>query len=144
MVVVYCLCRRKRKKLQNLQPSHPPDNEALFVTADYSKVDVDLGQMIGQGRYADVWEGRLRDGRVVAIKVFKSTARDSWERECKIYLTPDFQHKNILLYCGRDTDGMRLMVEYHPNGSLYDLLRNETISLPEFCVLAETAALGKL
>ena len=137
---MYCCIRRTRKKLQTLDPSNVPDDEALFTPPDYSESDVEYCQKIGQGRYADVWEGKLKDGRVVAVKEFRPQARQSWQQELSIYLTPDIQHKNVMLYCGCDTNMQRLMLEYHAKGSLYELLSNKTISLAEFCILAETAA----
>ena len=45
---------------------------------------VQMQQMVGQGRYGEVWLARWR-GERVAVKVFYTTEEASWFRETEIY-----------------------------------------------------------
>ena len=56
---------------------------------------IDLGRIIGQGRYGEVRLGIWR-GERVAVKIFPSREDDSWQREKEIYNTAMLRHDNLL------------------------------------------------
>lgn len=138
-----------------------------FGEISYSKEDLELLDLIGQGRFARVYRARQSD-REIAVKIF-SQANASWDREREIYSTANFGHSSILGYHGdahlnRDAttlivggtqhrlrhgddyvlgrDTYWLIFDYHSNGSLYDYLQRHVINLEQFCNLAESVANG--
>lgn len=60
--------------------------------------------IIGQGRFGEVWKGRWR-GENVAVKIFSSREERSWFREAEIYQTVMLRHDNILGFIAADNKG---------------------------------------
>ena len=143
---------------------------SLCEITSLSCEELELLNAVGQGRFATVHRAR-QEGKDIAVKIFtnKPQAIASWEREKAIYSTPNFGHPSILGYHGDaylDADANTLMIggkrrqllngatynihrdtywlvfDYHSNGSLYDYLQRNIISLEQFCDLAESAACG--
>lgn len=56
---------------------------------------VRLVNIIGKGRFGEVWRGAWR-GESVAVKIFNSQDEKSWFREVEIYQTVMLRHENIL------------------------------------------------
>lgn len=65
---------------------------------------IQLVEIIGQGRYGEVWRGRWR-GENVAVKIFSSREERSWFREAEIYQTVMLRHDNILGFIAADNKG---------------------------------------
>lgn len=61
-------------------------------------------EIIGQGRFGEVWRGRWR-GENVAVKIFSSREERSWFREAEIYQTVMLRHDNILGFIAADNKG---------------------------------------
>lgn len=69
---------------------------------------IQLVDIIGKGRFGEVWRGRWR-GENVAVKIFSSREECSWFREAEIYQTVMLRHENILGFIAADNKG-RLVV----------------------------------
>ena len=99
---------------------------------------IKLGDPIGSGRFGQVYIGEYL-GEKVAVKKFASRDEQSWFRETEIYNTVLLRHENILGFFASDmvsNNGVTelwLITQYHPNGSLYDYLNQE--SVPQNIVL---------
>lgn len=65
---------------------------------------IQLVEIIGQGRFGEVWRGRWR-GENVAVKIFSSREERSWFREAEIYQTVMLRHENILGFIAADNKG---------------------------------------
>lgn len=63
-----------------------------------------LQEIIGKGRFGEVWRGRWRGGDV-AVKIFSSREERSWFREAEIYQTIMLRHENILGFIAADNKG---------------------------------------
>ena len=81
----------------------------LFVQRTVARTIV-LQEIIGKGRFGEVWRGRWRGGDV-AVKIFSSREERSWFREAEIYQTIMLRHKNILGFIAADNKGKC----FHPN-----------------------------
>ena len=95
---------------------------------------IKLGERIGSGRFGQVYVGDYR-GEKVAVKKFVSHDDKSWARETEIYNTVYLINDNILGFFASDmvsNNGVTelwLITHYHPNGSLYDYLNLEVVSV---------------
>lgn len=69
---------------------------------------IKLGERIGVGGYGCVYRGRWFDDPI-AIKIFLSSERPSWDREVEIYKTPGLNHENILRYIAADNTVNRIL-----------------------------------
>ncbi|KAL5768415.1 hypothetical protein ACOSP7_014967 [Xanthoceras sorbifolium] len=80
--------------------------------------------LIGKGGYSEVYKGRLRDGRLVAIK--RLTKGTEHERTngflCEIGIIAYVDHPNTAKLIGCGNDGMHLVLQLSPLGSLGSLL----------------------
>lgn len=75
----------------------------LFVQRTVARTIV-LQEIIGKGRFGEVWRGRWRGGDV-AVKIFSSREERSWFREAEIYQTIMLRHENILGFIAADNKG---------------------------------------
>ncbi|KAL8155626.1 cold-responsive protein kinase 1-like [Apium graveolens] len=83
---------------------------------------------IGEGGFADVYKGIMKNGDIVAVKklaVTTSKAKNDFESEVK--LISNVNHRNIirLLGCGGRGSKLLLVFEYMANGSLDKFLYGE-------------------
>ena len=89
-----------------------------------------LRELIGTGRYGQVYVGDYRDD-LVAVKIFSTVDEESFNREKEIYNIVSIRHDNVLGYIASDmisNNGVTelwLITQYHPLGSLYDFLSVE-------------------
>ncbi|XP_076062987.1 activin receptor type-1-like isoform X2 [Oratosquilla oratoria] len=108
-----------------------------------------LAEVIGKGRYGEVWRG-VWHGENVAVKIFFSRDEASWARETEIYSTVLLRHENILGFYGSDMTSrgsctqLLLVTHYHPRGSLYDQLVNHTLDHTRLLTLCLSTVNGIL
>lgn len=81
----------------------PPSGLPLFVQRTVARTIV-LQEIIGKGRFGEVWRGKWRGGDV-AVKIFSSREERSWFREAEIYQTIMLRHENILGFIAADNKG---------------------------------------
>lgn len=84
-------------------PLLPPSGLPLFVQRTVARTIV-LQEIIGKGRFGEVWRGKWRGGDV-AVKIFSSREERSWFREAEIYQTIMLRHENILGFIAADNKG---------------------------------------
>ncbi|XP_072930753.1 TGF-beta receptor type-1 [Epargyreus clarus] len=108
---------------------------------------IQLVDIIGKGRFGEVWRGRWR-GENVAVKIFSSREECSWFREAEIYQTVMLRHENILGFIAADNKDngtwtqLWLITDYHENGSLFDFLTARTIDSNTLVKMALSIATG--
>lgn len=83
---------------------------------------IQLVEIIGKGRFGEVWRGRWR-GQPVAVKIFSSRDERSWFREVEIYQTVMLRHSNILGFIAADNKGKN----YFKDMLLSKLLKVSTV-----------------
>nr|CAD7589421.1 unnamed protein product [Timema genevievae] len=108
---------------------------------------IQLVEIIGKGRFGEVWRGRWR-GENVAVKIFSSREERSWFREAEIYQTVMLRHENILGFIAADNKDngtwtqLWLITDYHENGSLFDYLNRSTVDISGMIRMALSIATG--
>lgn len=108
---------------------------------------IQLIEIIGKGRFGEVWRGRWR-GENVAVKIFSSREERSWFREAEIYQTVMLRHENILGFIAADNKDngtwtqLWLVTDYHENGSLFDFLNHTTVDVTGMIRMAYSIATG--
>ncbi|XP_032792572.2 TGF-beta receptor type-1 isoform X1 [Daphnia magna] len=108
---------------------------------------IQLMDIIGKGRFGEVWRGRWR-GENVAVKIFSSREERSWFREAEIYQTVMLRHDNILGFIAADNKDngtwtqLWLVTDYHENGSLFDFLNRTTVDSTTMVRMALSIATG--
>ncbi|XP_053115726.1 activin receptor type-1C isoform X2 [Hemicordylus capensis] len=106
-----------------------------------------LQDIIGKGRFGEVWRGKWC-GEDVAVKIFSSRDERSWFREAEIYQTIMLRHENILGFIAADNKDngtwtqLWLVSEYHEQGSLYDYLNSNMVTVDGMIKLALSIASG--
>lgn len=108
---------------------------------------IQLIEVIGKGRFGEVWRGRWR-GENVAVKIFSSREECSWFREAEIYQTVMLRHENILGFIAADNKDngtwtqLWLVTDYHENGSLFDFLTTRSVDTKGMLMMVMSIATG--
>ncbi|XP_058092876.1 probable serine/threonine-protein kinase PBL21 isoform X2 [Magnolia sinica] len=129
---------------------HPSDSrearrfmldELNLATKNFSDIN-----LIGQGKFGEVYKGLLNDGMIVAIKRRPGAPNQELIEEVR-YLS-SIRHRNIVIllgYCQENNQQM-LVYEYIPNGSvsshLYAQISNELLEFKNRLSVALGAAKG--
>ncbi|XP_042874018.1 TGF-beta receptor type-1-like isoform X3 [Penaeus japonicus] len=142
-----------------LMGSHTPIREFMDLTSSGSGSglpllvqrsiarQIQLIDIIGKGRFGEVWRGRWR-GEYVAVKIFSSRDERSWFREVEIYQTVMLRHDNILGFIAADNKDngtwtqLWLVTDYHEKGSLFDYLMRYTVETSGMIRMALSIATG--
>lgn len=119
---------------------------------------IKLEVLVGKGRFAEVWSGRLLQGEkggsnsheTVAVKVFPAVEYASWRNECSIFSDPNMVHDNIVRFRAAEERGppghtLRqhwLILAYHSLGNLQDFLTANTLGWEELVAMAGSIAKG--
>lgn len=111
---------------------------------------IQLEVLVGKGRFAEVWAGRLRQGEAVAVKVFPALEVASWRNECSIVSDPNMLHDNIVRFRAAEERGppghaprqLWLVLAYHGLGNLQDFLRANILGWEELVAMAASVAKG--
>ncbi|XP_072331189.1 activin receptor type-1B [Scyliorhinus torazame] len=132
-VCSYVTVRKSLKDLMTDTTTGSGSGLPLFVQRTIARTVV-LHEIVGKGRYGEVWHGKWH-GDDVAVKIFPSHEERSWLREAEIYQTSMLRHENVLGFIAADNkdDGIRtqlwLVSDYHENGSLFDYLDRYTVTI---------------
>ncbi|KAL7675901.1 hypothetical protein ACOME3_002162 [Neoechinorhynchus agilis] len=106
-----------------------------------------LVEIIGKGRFGEVWLGTWHDDPV-AVKIFSARDERSWFRETEIYQTALIRHANILGFIAADNidtgawTQLWLVTDYYPDGSLYDYLVKHVVTVETMLIMLTSIATG--
>ncbi|KAK3152822.1 hypothetical protein QOZ80_2BG0164020 [Eleusine coracana subsp. coracana] len=98
-------------------------NIRCFTEKQIESITDNYNTVLGKGGFSVVYQGRLDDGRPVAVKKYIFTTKKK-EFMKEVIIQSQFSHRNIvrLLGCCVEADAPMLVTEFAPNGNLSDLL----------------------
>lgn len=103
-------------------------------------------EKIGKGRCGFVYRAKVGNSEdtMVAVKIFPIEKISSYSSEVSVYQLPHLKHENILQFLGQEwhSKELWLIMEYYEHKSLYDHLKNHTISLTELLTIAKGISRG--
>lgn len=109
--------------------------------------DLDLIQVIGEGKYGKIWRG-LWHGDDVVAKLYVPSEEKYFKNEVDVN-NKIGNHENILrvqhchtAFSWNKVTYRCIVMEFHENGSLFDFLNHRTVNIQEMCSLALSAARG--
>ncbi|XP_068752319.1 activin receptor type-1-like isoform X1 [Montipora capricornis] len=123
------------------------DSEFHPLAQRTSAQDLDLIKVIGEGKFAKVWRG-LWHGDDVAVKLFHPSKVEVFNNEVSVNSVVGNQQNILRLQHSHSAFSWNqityscIVMEYHENGSLFDLLNHRTVNIQEMCSLALSAARG--
>ncbi|KAL7102807.1 hypothetical protein ACP275_08G140600 [Erythranthe tilingii] len=141
--------RRKNKAVNGIDepasiaPERISYYELLQATEQFSEMN-----LLGMGSFGSVYKAVLRDGKILAVKVFNSlseAASKSFEVECEVLR--NIRHRNLtkVISSCSNRDFKALVLEYMPNGNLdkwlyshnycLDLMQRLNIMIDVACAL---------
>ncbi|XP_028951642.2 LEAF RUST 10 DISEASE-RESISTANCEUS RECEPTOR-LIKE PROTEIN KINASE-like 2.1 [Malus domestica] len=124
LVVVCCFFWKKRiQKHQIVEAflrSYGPLQVQRHSYSEVKKMTDSFKEKLGQGGYGAVYKGKLKDGRLVAVKVLTQLKGDGEEFMNEVATISRTSHVNIVSLLGYCFEGSKraLIYEFMPNGSL--------------------------
>ncbi|PIN02336.1 Serine/threonine protein kinase [Handroanthus impetiginosus] len=120
--LVLLRCKRKRQEAHQTHVLPAISHERIsYYELQKATNGFSESNMLGTGGFSSVYKGTLRDGALVAVKVFNMQvegASRSFDRECEVLRS--LRHRNLtkVISSCTNSDFRALVLEYMPKGSL--------------------------
>ncbi|KAL3521628.1 hypothetical protein ACH5RR_019777 [Cinchona calisaya] len=104
-----------------------------YSYSEIKKMTNNFKEKLGEGGYGTVYQGKLRSGPFVAVKIMENSMASEQEFVSEVATIGRIHHVNVVQLIGFCTEGSKraLIYEFMPNGSLdkYIFRRGQSVSL---------------
>ncbi|KAL4228707.1 Bone morphogenetic protein receptor type-2 [Mactra antiquata] len=129
-------------------PTNVNDGDDPSQYPTFNIDDLKISCLITKGRFSEVWKGSLND-QDVAVKIYSPSYRQYYLNEKYIYSLPHMEHENIMKFFGGEERILQdgniqhlLVLQYVPDGTLMNYLKNNVIDWYTMCKMCLTLARG--
>jgi serine/threonine protein kinase len=121
------LRKKHDQDLEDLIRNHVPLPLKRYSFSDVKKMTNFFKDKLGQGGYGTVYEGRLTDGHLVAVKVLVASEGNGEEYINEVASISRTSHVNVVTLLGFCLEGDKriLIFDFMPNGSLEKFINHE-------------------
>ncbi|XP_015934338.2 rust resistance kinase Lr10-like isoform X2 [Arachis duranensis] len=125
-IVIFCICKWRRRHLSiydSIEDFLRSDNNIMPIRYSYKEIKNITGKFktkLGNGGYGSVFQGKLRSGRLVAVKVLNKAKSNGQEFINEVATIGRIHHVNVVQLIGFCVEGSKrcLVYELMQNGSL--------------------------
>ncbi|XP_050893098.1 LEAF RUST 10 DISEASE-RESISTANCE LOCUS RECEPTOR-LIKE PROTEIN KINASE-like 2.8 [Lathyrus oleraceus] len=134
--------------IEKFLKEHGPLPVARYNYSDIKKITNSFKMKLGQGGYGSVYKGKLRDGRIVAVKILSELEGNGQDFINEVASISTTSHINVVRLLGFCLDGSKkaLIYEFMSNGSLekfiYEDKNNQQVDLQLDCKILYDIAVG--
>ncbi|KAL5227158.1 hypothetical protein ABZP36_015423 [Zizania latifolia] len=119
--------RTNERNIESLIASYGSLAPTRYKYSEVTKITSLLNNKLGEGGYGIVFEGKLHDGRLVAVKFLHDSKGNGEEFVNEVMSIGRTSHVNVVSLFGFCLEGSKraLLYEYMPNGSLDKYIYSE-------------------
>ncbi|XP_020961950.1 rust resistance kinase Lr10-like isoform X4 [Arachis ipaensis] len=125
-IVIFCICKWRRRHLSiydSIEDFLRSDNNIMPIRYSYKEIKNITGKFktkLGNGGYGSVFQGKLRSGRLAAVKVLNEAKSNGQEFINEVATIGRIHHVNVVQLIGFCVEGSKrcLVYELMQNGSL--------------------------
>ncbi|QHN93741.1 putative receptor-like protein kinase [Arachis hypogaea] len=149
-IIIFCIYKWRRRHLSiydSIEDFLQSDNNIMPIRYSYKEIKNITGKFktkLGNGGYGSVFQGKLRSGRLAAVKVLNEAKSNGQEFINEVATIGRIHHVNVVQLIGFCVEGSKrcLVYELMQNGSLekYIFSPKESVSLS--CEELHTISLG--
>ncbi|VVB09141.1 unnamed protein product [Arabis nemorensis] len=112
-----------------------------YTYSEVKRITKSLAEVVGKGGFGTVYRGKLRDGRMVAVKLLKESKENGEDFINEVASMSKTSHVNIVSLLGFCYDGSKraIIYEYVENGSLDQFFSSKVQSNKDWRTLYEIA-----
>ncbi|XP_015572235.1 LEAF RUST 10 DISEASE-RESISTANCE LOCUS RECEPTOR-LIKE PROTEIN KINASE-like 2.7 isoform X2 [Ricinus communis] len=126
VIIIFLIYKWRRRHLsmyysiEEFLQSHANLMPVRYSYSDLKKITTNFKYKLGEGGYGCVYRGKLRSGRLVAVKILGKSKADGQEFINEVATIGRIHHVNVVQLIGFCVEGLKqaLIYELMPNGSL--------------------------
>lgn len=131
LILVQALKKQRSKYLDGEMKIKGLISSRRYTYKDIKTMTNSFKEKLGQGGYGSMYQGKLQDGQLVAVKLLKKLKGDAEEFFNEVASISKTSHVNVVTLLGFYFEGSKkaLIYKFMPNGSLEKFIFNKSNTL---------------